>query len=233
MPNPWLEPERARTWTGEGRANNPLRQEQADVLLRLSAESHPRRILDLGCGPGEIGERFLARFPGAAWTGVDEAPEVLERARARFEPHAGRTRLLQSPLQADWTEQAPGPFDLAVAVQTVHHLETEEKRDLFARVLSVLRPGGLFLMSEPVQLEAPQLFGLYRALLDHARQRQGFEPLPPGYDLDAFHEQLERNQDRLETVADQLQWMRAAGFGPRACFWRHGNRAIFGGARPE
>ena len=202
------------------------------MLLGLSAAIRPRSILDLGCGPGEIGERFLARFPEASWTGIDEAPEMLERARARFEPHAGRTHLLQSPLQADWNEQAPGPFDLAVAVQTVHHLEPDEKRGLFARVLSVLRPGGLFLMSEPVQLDAPQLFGLYRALLDHARAAQGFEPLPPGYDLEAFREQLERNQDRLETVADQLRWMEEAGFGSVACFWRHGNRAIFGGTRP-
>ena len=202
------------------------------MLLGLSAAIRPRSILDLGCGPGEIGERFLARFPEASWTGIDEAPEMLERARARFEPHAGRTHLLQSPLQADWNEQAPEPFDLAVAVQTVHHLEPDEKRGLFARVLSVLRSGGLFLMSEPVQLDAPQLFGLYRAMLDHAREGQGFEPLPHGYDLEAFHEQLERNQDRLDTVADQLRWMGEAGFGSVACFWRHGNRAIFGGACP-
>jgi SAM-dependent methyltransferase len=40
------------------------------------------RILDVGCGPGTITADFAALVPDGHVTGVDRAPEVLERARA-------------------------------------------------------------------------------------------------------------------------------------------------------
>ncbi len=40
-------------------------------------------VLDLGCGPGDIGFRFAARFPGCEVTGVDGAAAMLALARQR------------------------------------------------------------------------------------------------------------------------------------------------------
>jgi SAM-dependent methyltransferase len=40
-------------------------------------------VLDLGCGPGDIGFRFAARFPGCGVTGVDGAAAMIALARQR------------------------------------------------------------------------------------------------------------------------------------------------------
>jgi len=40
-------------------------------------------VLDLGCGPGDIGFRFAARFPGCEVTGVDGAGAMIALARQR------------------------------------------------------------------------------------------------------------------------------------------------------
>lgn len=40
-------------------------------------------VLDLGCGPGDIGFRFAARFPDCEIIGVDGAAAMLELARQR------------------------------------------------------------------------------------------------------------------------------------------------------
>jgi SAM-dependent methyltransferase len=40
-------------------------------------------VLDLGCGPGDIGFRFAARFPGCEVTGVDGAAAMIALARQR------------------------------------------------------------------------------------------------------------------------------------------------------
>jgi SAM-dependent methyltransferase len=40
-------------------------------------------VLDLGCGPGDIGFRFAARFPDSEIFGVDGAPAMLSLARQR------------------------------------------------------------------------------------------------------------------------------------------------------
>ena len=49
-------------------------------------------VLDLGCGPGDIGFRFAARFPACEVIGVDGAAAMLALARQRkaAEPDLGR-----------------------------------------------------------------------------------------------------------------------------------------------
>lgn len=53
-----------------------------DLVARVGAES-PRAVVDLGCGPGNLTETLARRWPGAALTGFDSSPEMVEAARAR------------------------------------------------------------------------------------------------------------------------------------------------------
>ena len=51
-----------------------------DLLARIPAIS-PARIVDLGCGAGNVTRLLAQRWPDARLTGVDSAPAMLERAR--------------------------------------------------------------------------------------------------------------------------------------------------------
>ena len=51
-----------------------------DLACRLSARS-PKRILDLGCGPGNSTRVLLNAFPGARIVGADNSEEMLLKAR--------------------------------------------------------------------------------------------------------------------------------------------------------
>jgi hypothetical protein len=50
----------------------------------------------------------------------------------------------------------------------IHHLEDDEKRDLFARVFQALRPGGVFVNAEQAAGATPALDGFGRAWLHDA-----------------------------------------------------------------
>ena len=50
-----------------------------DLLARLDLA--PRRIIDLGCGPGNSTTLLQARWPAAAVTGLDASADMLEAAR--------------------------------------------------------------------------------------------------------------------------------------------------------
>jgi ubiquinone/menaquinone biosynthesis C-methylase UbiE len=52
------------------------------VALEAVAELKPKRILDVGCGLGELGERFAQEF-GAEVHAIDTSPRMVELARAR------------------------------------------------------------------------------------------------------------------------------------------------------
>ncbi|MGZ4396025.1 MAG: class I SAM-dependent methyltransferase [Gaiellaceae bacterium] len=167
-------------------------QEQAAASVGMAGE-----ILELGIGTGETARRVLGHNPDARLTGIDESPPMLEQARLSLPASADlRVGRLQDALPA-------GPFDAVVSALAVHHLTPEEKRDLFARVAAVLRPGGLFVLADVVVPERPE---------------DVVTPIEEGYDL----------PDRLD---DQLGWLREAGFEPEVA-WAVRDLAVVRATRP-
>lgn len=106
------------------RAELPLFDELQDQAV-AAIEGNPIRVLDLGIGTGETSRRVLERFPDAQITGLDSSEEMCFRARALgIEVRLAR---MEDPLP-------DGPWDLVISVLAVHHLRSEQKRDLFRRV---------------------------------------------------------------------------------------------------
>ena len=56
-----------------------------DLLERIPLES-PRLVFDLGCGAGNVTRLVAQRWPSARVVGVDNSPEMLERAKAQSDP---------------------------------------------------------------------------------------------------------------------------------------------------
>ena len=52
-----------------------------DLLARVGAEA-PRRVVDLGCGPGNLPAQLARRWPEAEVVGLDSSEPMLERARS-------------------------------------------------------------------------------------------------------------------------------------------------------
>jgi tRNA (cmo5U34)-methyltransferase len=91
----------------------------------------PRGVLELGIGTAETTRRLLGRHPEAEVTGLDSSPEMVFRAR-ELDLAEVRLARIEDPLP-------DGPWDLVIAVLSVHHLSDEGKRDLFRRVRSQSR----------------------------------------------------------------------------------------------
>jgi trans-aconitate 2-methyltransferase len=53
-----------------------------DLLARVGA-AEPRRVVDLGCGPGTLTALLAHRWPGAEIEALDSSPDMVEAARAR------------------------------------------------------------------------------------------------------------------------------------------------------
>jgi trans-aconitate 2-methyltransferase len=74
----------------------PPRDLLAQVPLREA-----RRVVDLGCGPGNSTELLIERFPEAEVIGLDTSPDMLRQARERL--------LGRSFVQADLVTWNPPP----------------------------------------------------------------------------------------------------------------------------
>ena len=86
----------------------------------------PARVLELGFGTAETTRRIWERYPNSRITGLDASPEMVFKAR-QLGWEAMRLGRIEDPLP-------DGPWDLVIAVLSVHHLDAEGKRDLFRRV---------------------------------------------------------------------------------------------------
>ena len=96
------------------------------------------RVLDVGCGTGEITSRLAARFPGASFVGVDLEEPHLERARRLCAPFGDRVRFqVADALQLPFED---GQFDLAVSRHVLQAVPDAPK--VLSEMARVTRSGG-------------------------------------------------------------------------------------------
>lgn len=113
---------------------------------RLLVSDHVRpagdsRILDLGCGPGEMRNELPAEV---RYVGVDLSEEYIASARDRLDSR-GEFRV------GDATRIDPDlrDFDIVMAVGVLHHLDDRQARDLFAGAARALEEGGRVITVDP------------------------------------------------------------------------------------
>jgi tRNA (cmo5U34)-methyltransferase len=112
------------TYLDQIRADVPRYDELQEETMR-AIPFPPGRVLELGVGTGVTTRRLLAAHPDAEVTGLDSSPDMVFKARELgIEVQLAR---MEDPLP-------DGPWDLVISVLSVHHLDSERKRDLFRRV---------------------------------------------------------------------------------------------------
>ena len=228
MGNPWLDEEKARRWSPTGKPGQALRGERIGIVLQLAAVHEPARILDLGCGIGDIGAEALRRFRRASLVALDGAPVMVERSKATLASLGDRARVVGAPLESDWVAETGGDFDVAISSESLHHLTSEEKQVVFGRVFEVLAPGGVFIVNDRIAFPE-DVWPHYVALWDGVRAASGFEPFPPDLSYGEYKHQEAAGGDQPDDIEDQMVWMLEAGFEAVECFWRHANKAIWAG----
>ncbi|WP_200797525.1 class I SAM-dependent methyltransferase [Streptoalloteichus hindustanus] len=109
------------------------------ATLELAGDVRGRRILDAGCGSGPLFQALRER--GAAVTGVDASPRMLELARRRLGAEADlRVVDLADPLPFP-----DGAFDDVVSSLVLHYLR--DWGPTLAELRRVLRTGGRLIAS--------------------------------------------------------------------------------------
>ena len=99
----------------------------------------PERVLDLGAGTGLLSQFWIQHYPATKFVLVDIADEMLDIAHKRF---SGMDNVTYQVL--NYTNELPsGKFDVVASALSIHHLEDEDKKTLFARIYNLLPSGGL------------------------------------------------------------------------------------------
>lgn len=159
-----------------------------DSLIDLLDPQPDERILDLGCGTGELTAAIAER--GATVVGLDADSHMIERARERFSAIEF--------VQGDGHDFSLGRFDAVFSNAALHWLT--RPRDVTNAVRRALREGGRFVAEQGGAGNVAQT----SAILNAARIDAGAEALPsPWY---------------FPTVAEHATLLESTGFRVAAMF---------------
>jgi ubiquinone/menaquinone biosynthesis C-methylase UbiE len=112
--------------------------------IALAAVPAPRRVLDVGCGPGTLLRLLATRVPEAeALVGIEAEADVVKAASAvpGLDP-----RIRYGNAFAEHLPFADGGFDLVVSTTSFDHWH--DQRQGLAECARMLRPGGTLVLSD-------------------------------------------------------------------------------------
>lgn len=149
----------------------------ADLLALI--DKRPRmRVVDLGCGPGNITRKLLDALPEAELLAIDSSAAML--ARAAELPRPGLT-YAQRTIE-DWAAEEGARFDLVFSNAALHWVA--DHATLLPRILGRVAPGGQI----AVQLPADDYNPMRAVFADAAGWRHHMGTL----DIAAYAELLHR-----------------------------------------
>lgn len=115
-----------------------------ELVARIGAET-PARVVDLGCGPGNLTVLLADRWPGAEVRGIDSSPEMIDRARA---DHGDRVAFEVGDVRG-WATDVDVLVSNATLQWVPGHL------DLLPSLVRTVRPGGWFAFGVPGNFDEP------------------------------------------------------------------------------
>lgn len=195
-----------------------------DNFYRWAIDLIPSRakiICELGAGSGLMTRLLRDRFPTAHLHVIDFSAPMLDLARER----------LRDDVNISWhqsnyaVEPLPDGLCSVVSSLSIHHLDDEDKRSVFAKAYGSLKPNGVFVNADQVAGPAPELEARYKALWLQQVRAAG-----------ATEQQIEaslyrQQEDRCASVEDQLGWLREAGFADADCWFKDNRFAVMAGTR--
>ena len=189
-----------------------------DLLAQMPLEA-PRRVIDLGCGPGNSTELLIARYPKAEVIGLDSSPDMLRQARARLPDCAF--------VEGDLSTWSP-PQGTDVLFANAVFQWVPDHPAVLRRLLEALPAGGALAVQMPDNMDEPSHILMrevahqepFRKQLAEAAQLRDVLPKPGTYydalrplcsRLEIWHTVYNHVLDNAEAI---VEWVKGTGLRP-------------------
>lgn len=202
----------------------PFYDEMVSSLV-LSLPFHGKekiKILDLGCGTGNISREVKKRFPNAQITCVDLAENMIKMAKTKLSPYTDVEFLRADFRELDFHEE----YDTVISSLALHHLQPEEQRAFYRRLNGFLKDGGVFYNADIVLGSTPYLNQTYQdKWVEFMLQNHNQEEVEKTWL--AKH----REEDFPSPLPSHIQWMKEAGFNDVDVVWKYYMFGVYGGKK--
>ncbi|MCK5237344.1 MAG: class I SAM-dependent methyltransferase [Deltaproteobacteria bacterium] len=231
----WSEDEFVRHFIEHADRYIPERKFFKETLLTVfehyMKDNNNVRVLELGCGSGEMAEILTNSYPGIELTLTDASVEMLKSAQKRFKD--SKTNFIETTFESILSGDVKlGNFDFVFSSLALHHLTPEERKEIFKVIHSHLNPDGFFMNMDTHKAPSEEIEKLYLSMKIKAALNNKTEPGLKS-EIDEF---IRRYHDpehykRLSTLEMDVASLKEAGFSNVDIYYKNGMFACFGGNR--
>ena len=195
----------------------PRYPEMLGVLLGyLPQQLNPTRILELGCGTGNLSAMLREQFPDSSLHLVDISPESIEECRRRLAKVPNAESITYQCADFRDLRFSNDSFDLVISSISIHHLDSDNKRILHGGVFDWLRPAGVYTFADQhagvsEDVYQSHIAGWKRLAFDAGSTEEEWQMWMQHQSQHDFHDPL----------PDQINWLQEAGFVKVDCLWRY------------
>jgi len=171
------------------------------------------RLLDVGGGYGMLSREVLEVLPRSTVVLQDLSEAMLDQAKKRLAAYAPRVGFVQADLRdPSWMDAVGGQFDAVVSSIAIHNVRRPDLiRNIYGQVYDLVAPGGSFFNLDFVTADP--------------------DPDGTGASGQVEHPPSE-SRPRMATIAEQLSWLKEAGFQKVEILFQERNQALMAGYRP-
>ncbi|AAM05140.1 class I SAM-dependent methyltransferase [Methanosarcina acetivorans] len=178
-------------------------------------------ILDIGAGTGLLSAFLMKRYPEASFTLIDISEKMLDMAKDRFGKNSNIKYIAADYSKYDFADK----YDIVISALSIHHLEDEEKEELYKKSYSILKENGIFINADQVHGETPFIEKLNKTTWRQYVETSGLseEEILAGY------ERVKLDKDT--SLSQQLDWLKEAGFRDVSCVYKYYQFAVMFGRK--
>ena len=206
------------------RKNIPRYDEMLEALINaIATDKTNPKILDLGCGTGNITSKVLEKFPEAKVTCLDLSENMIKIARQKLDNYDNIEYIVDDFTKLDIKEG----YDAIISSLALHHIESDSnKLEMYKCIYDALVSGGVFYNADVIKAGSE-----YNKKLNEEVSRQYM------IDNGVSPEEIESHKSKRDandipiTMTSHIKLLEEAGFTEIDVIWKYYSNAVYGGTK--
>jgi tRNA (cmo5U34)-methyltransferase len=173
----------------------------------------PKKILELGCGTGNLTQKIIEKYPEAKIYLVDISDEIIEQCKKRFNNNKNLIFLNSDFNDLDFKNEK---FSLVLSSIAIHHIKDDDKAKLFRKIYKWLDDSGVFMYFDQFKGATVEI---YKKNIDKWHE----EILKLGSTEKDWKQWMkhQNEHDYHSTAVEQIEWLKKAKFKTIDVVWRY------------
>lgn len=206
--------------------NIPKYPEMLTALINAIPDNKETpKILDLGCGTGNITQKIMEKFPNAQVTCLDLSENMIEIAKNKLSSYENIEYIIGDFTKTEMTEK----YDAIVSSLALHHIPNDkEKQDMYKAIYEALNINGVFYNADVIQGNST-----YNEQLNNKIAEQ--DMLDNGITQEEIieHKGKRDANDIPTTTYNHIKMLENVGFQEIDVIWKYYANVVYGGTKKE